>query len=85
MRKLMLLSIAVASLIAVPSAFAHGKASHHGRMHVHARHATHRIHHDNISADRAAAMQQASQSERGAARHPDEEELGVDELAQKAN
>ena len=91
MRKFVLLSAAIVGLIAVPSAFAHGKsASHHGRIHASARHAGHYANRSNRNSkivDSVAATDQANQSHsvRSAGRHPDEEELAVDELASKAN
>jgi Ni/Co efflux regulator RcnB len=86
--RLLLLTIAATSLIAVPSAFAHGKTPHHARAHAHSRHALHasnRSHQGNRATDRTDATDLASKSERNYSRHPDEEELEVDELAQKAN
>jgi hypothetical protein len=84
MRNLVLLSAAIASLIAVPSAFAHGKSTGHSRLHASTRHATHR-HHDSTATDRTAAVDQTNHSERRSARQPDEEEVAIDELASKAN
>ena len=95
----LLLSVALASLIAAPCAFAHGKASTHGRTHASARHRGHighRFNRDSKSADRIPAAGQAniaaadqgnpSRSVRGSAkRHVDEEELAIDELAATAN
>jgi hypothetical protein len=86
MRKLVL-AAAIASLIAVPSAFAHGKSTGHGRMHSSTSHASHRTHRHGKAIDGMASTNQAngSKSARGVGRHPDEEEVEVDELASKAN
>ena len=87
MRKLVL-AAAIASLIAVPSAFAHGKSTgHHVRAHANARHAGHanRSNRSSKIADGVAVTDQANQPRLSSSRHPDEEELAVDELASKAN
>lgn len=81
----LVLSLAIASLIAVPSAFAHGNTSGHARMHASVRHTMHhRGHRASQAADRTAALSQSSQSSSSVGRHPDEEELAVDELASQA-
>jgi len=86
MRKLVL-TAAIASLIAIPSAFAHGKSTGHGRMHSSSSHVSHKTHRHGNAVDGVASTNQASSSKsaRGLGRHPDEEEVEVDELASKAN
>jgi hypothetical protein len=87
MRKLVL-AAAITSLIAIPSAFAHGKSTgHHGRAHANARHASYRANRHSKAVDGVVSTDQANQSRsaRSSSRHPDEEEVEVDELASKAN
>ena len=85
--RILVLSAAIACVIVVPSVFARGNAADHGHAHAGARHSMHRHGRDNGPAERAVAAEQSSptRSGRDAVRHPDEEELAVEEKTQKAN
>ena len=86
MRKSVLLLVASVSLLVIPAAFAHGKSTSHARTHSSIDHAGTTNHRDRKAANRFAAEDEASQSQstHRMERHPDEEELAVDELASKA-
>jgi hypothetical protein len=86
MRKLMLLFVASVSLIAMPAVIAHGKSTSHARMHASITHVGTTNHRGRRAVNRLAAEDDASQSQstHRTERHPDEEELAVDESASKA-
>jgi hypothetical protein len=86
MSKLVLLVLASVSLIVIPAAVAHGKSTGHTRTHASTSHSANPGHRGRKASHRFAMQGEAgqSQSAQRTDRHPDEEELAVDESASKA-